>query len=133
MLRECRRVLKQGGRLAVLVIETMPGLGEEQAAAATDLGPSAVEADDSLEEMARMAGFEVQHVEDVTNEFEATAASIWNAREASESELRAAEGDEDYETEQGKKARMLEGIRRGLLRRTLLIATKPTRPGAIVP
>ena len=74
MLRECRRVLKREGRLAVLVIETMPGLSEGQTEAATDLGPSAVGADESLEEMARMVGFEVQYVEDVTHQFETTAA-----------------------------------------------------------
>ncbi len=91
---------------------------------AADLGPSAVHADAPLEELVRSGGFHVRHIEDLTEDFEATTASIWEGRRAAEADLRAAEGDEGYETETGKKARVLEGIRRGLLRRTLVVAEK---------
>jgi len=125
VLRECQRVLRAGGRLAVLVIEATSGLGEEQAGIAAELGPAAVHADAPLEELVRSAGFHVRHIEDVTDDFEATTASIWDGRRAAKSDLREAEGFEAYETETGKKARLLEGIRRGLLRRTLVVAEKP--------
>lgn len=92
---------------------------------AADLGPSAVHADAPLEELVRSAGFHVRHIEDLTDDFDATTAAIWEERRASEADLRAAEGDEGYETETGKKARVLEGIRRGMLCRTLVVAEKP--------
>ena len=122
MLRECRRVLREGGQLAVLVIETVPGLREEDVELAADLGPSAVRADAPLPELVRIAGFRPCHVEDLTTDFEATTESVWEGRCAAETELRAAEGDEAYDAETSKKARVLEGIRRGLLRRTLVVA-----------
>jgi len=117
--------MRPEGRLAVLVIEATPGLGDEQAETAAELGPSSVHADAPLEQLVRSAGFQLCHVEDVTVDFEAITASIRDGRREAEAELREAEGDDGYETETGKKARVLEGIRRGLLRRTLVVARKP--------
>ena len=95
---------------------------EQEVEMAADLGPSAVRADAPLPELVRIAGFRPCHVEDLTTDFEATTESVWEGRCAAETELRAAEGDEAYDAETSKKARVLEGIRRGLLRRTLVVA-----------
>ena len=123
-MRECARVLRPGGRLGVLPIETPPGLAEGQIAIAERLGPSAVRAEASLEEMVLAADLSLRSVEDVTTAFERTVEAIVRELEDSERMLREAEGDEAYEAEHEKKSDMLAALRRGVIRRTFLVAEK---------
>jgi hypothetical protein len=75
--------------------------------------------------MARSVGFTVTDYLDVTDIFRVTCEAILQAREQLQEKLRAEEGYEGYEEEQRKKHSMLSGIREGLLRRSLIVATKP--------
>lgn len=124
MLRECRRVLRPGGRLAVLAIETGAGLSTHQELRAADLGPSQVRADAPLVELARMVGFTTRVVEDVTSAFRVTVTSMSSVLYAHEEKLRDLDGDEAFEEQLAQKAQMLEGIDAGLLVRTLVIADR---------
>ena len=117
-------MLKPGGRLALLTIETAPDLSQRDQTQAASLGPSAVGADAPAHELVRRAGLQVRHVEDLTAAFATTCAAIWEVRRSAERELRAVEGDEVYDIEQAKKEHMLEGIRLGLLRRSLVVAER---------
>lgn len=92
---------------------------------AAELGPSDVRADRAHRELFRSVGFTIVEEEDATSPFQATCEAILRARVELEHELRTEEGDALFEEEQRKKRHMLEGIARGLLRRTLLVATKP--------
>jgi hypothetical protein len=124
VLRECARVLRPAGRLAALVIEAAPELSYQEEITAVELGPSRVLAEASLVDLVAVAGFEVKRCDDVTEEFRATVAAMRRTLLTGEAELREAEGDAAYEEESGKKARMLEGIDSGLLRRTLVLAER---------
>lgn len=129
MLRECRRVLKPGGRLGVLVIEAAPGLTAEQCETAVDLGPSSVLAEAPLDVMVRQVGLHVSQAVDVTDDFARTVQVVTEALEAEEAGLRSAEGAEAYEIEVEKKRRMAQGIAQGVLKRTLVVARlSDTRP-----
>lgn len=122
MLRECRRVLQSGGRLAGYVIHTPADLkpGDRQRAAA--LGPSDVLADAAPDKLARAVGLSIIVYEDVTEEFHEMCDALFSARSRLETQLRSIEGHDVYEEEREKKEFMLAGIREGLLRRCLLVA-----------
>lgn len=125
MMRECHRVLRSGGRLAVLVIEAGPDLSPEASALAAELGPSEVRAEASLAGLAERAGLRVEEERDETPAFQAVLEALWEGLRRHESELRSAEGDVEYDYEVGRRRSMLEAVRRGLIRRTGVVAVRP--------
>jgi len=72
----------------------------------------------------RETGFRVIVDEEVTEDFQTTCEAILRARRELEEELRGAERDDVFEEELEKKALTLQGISEGLLRRSLLVASK---------
>lgn len=124
-MRESHRVLRSGGRLAALVIETAPDLDADELALAAELGPSEVRSEAPLAALAEKAGLRVEVEEDVTADFQTALLALWEGLRRDESELRRAEGDVEYDYEIGRRRSMLEAVRRGLIRRTLVIASKP--------
>lgn len=124
-MRECRRVLRSGGRIAVVVIETGGRLRPEELALAAELGPAEVRADADLPDLMRSTGLVVREVEDLTEDFARDVASLVEGLLAGEDELRAAEGDREYDYELSRRTSMLEAIRRGLIRRTLAVGRRP--------
>ena len=124
MLRECDRVLKPEGRIAGYVIHVPSGMTEAQERRATELGPSEVVAPSSFEALTQAAGLTLLLTEDVTEAFRSTCAALATARKDLENELRAAEGDDFYDEERRKKNAMLQGIDEGILRRSLVVASK---------
>ena len=89
MLRECRRVLEPGGRLAVATIEIADGLGPMGRARALELGPADVDAEASLRELVRRAGFEILAERDVTPDFRRTLVRRLGARSAQQAGAQA--------------------------------------------
>jgi len=83
-----------------------------------------VRAEAPLEELVGLAGLEVVEVVDLTDEFAETIRVMTEQLRADEALLRREEGAAGYEDEVGKKQRMMEGIERGLLRRTLVVARR---------
>ncbi len=118
-------MLKSEDRIAGYVIYVAPGLSSRDYDRAVELGPSEVGATDGPARLHEAAGFvEVQQI-DVTPAFLETTAALIAARERHEGALRLAEGDEEYEAEQTKKRGLVEGTTTGLLRRALVVASKP--------
>ncbi len=120
MLRECRRVLKPGGRIAGYVIHPPAGLTPTQERRAAELGPSDVAAPVSPVALTELA----VGTEDVTAAFRATCAALRAARRDLEEELRGDEGDDFYEEALRTKDAMLCGIDEGVLCRSLIVAKK---------
>ncbi len=124
MLRECRRVLKPGGRIAGYVIHPPVGLTPAQERRAAELGPSDVTAPASPAALTESAGLTIVVIEDVTVAFRATSAALRAARRDLEEELRGDEGDDFYEEALRTKDAMLCGIDEGVLCRSLIMANK---------
>ncbi len=124
MLRECHRVVKEGGCLAGFVIHTPAGLSAAAERRASELGPGAVVAAALPEDLAREAGFLKVVRTYVTQQFRATVEAMLRAARRWEAQLRAEQGEEEYVAgcERGKA--MLTGIREGLLLRSLVTAIK---------
>ena len=91
---------------------------------ASELGPTEVLASAPFEALAQASGLTILLTEDVTAAFRSTCAALATARKALENELRAAEGDDFYDEERRKKNAMLQGIDEGILRRSLVVASK---------
>ena len=124
MLRECRRVLKSGGRIAGYVIHPPAGLTPAQEQRAAELGPSDVTAPASPAALTESAGLTIVVTEDVTAAFRATSAALRAARRDLEAELRGDEGDDFYEEALRTQDAMLCGIDERLLCRSLIVASK---------
>lgn len=111
--------------MAALVIETGTGLGPDDLALAAELGPSDVRSEGSLVELTEEAGLRVEQQSDVTEAFQAALAALWDGLRRDEEELRRAEGDVEYDYELGRRRSMMEAVRRGLIRRTFVVAARP--------
>jgi hypothetical protein len=107
--------------MAAFVIHTPPGLSRTDLDRAADLGPSLVASDAPLGELLESAGFENVQEYDLTAAFEEACETILHLRDEMEDELRRAEGDPEFEEQCQKKRGLLEGIRLGVLRRTLYV------------
>ena len=121
MLRECRRVLKKGGRLVVVTIEIAEGLGAAQRARAIQLGPEDLGAGDPLRDLVAQSGFEVVIERDLTEDFRVSLLDRLDALDQNDAELRRAEGHEMVDTERQKRTDMLTAVQEGMLRRTALV------------
>lgn len=118
-------MLRPGGRIAAVVIETGRDLGRGELERAAELGPALVRAPAELVEMIRSAGFDVRGSRDLTADFERVVEALLRGLRDDEPALRRAEGDEEYEYELGRRTSMLEAIRQRLIRRTLVVASRP--------
>ena len=121
MLRECRRVLKKGGRLVVVTIEIAEGLGVAQRARAIQLGPEDLGTGGPLRDLVAQSGFEVVIERDLTEDFRVSLLDRLDALDQNETELRRAEGHEMVDTERQKRTDMLTAVQEGMLRRTALV------------
>ena len=121
MLRECRRVLKKGGRLVVVTIEIAEGLGVAQRARAIQLGPEDLGTGGPLRDLVAQSGFEVVIERDLTEDFRVSLLDRLDALDQNDAELRRAEGHEMVDTERQKRTDMLTAVQEGMLRRTALV------------
>ena len=124
MLRECRRILKPGGRLIGLSIHTPTSLTAAEEERAAELGPSLVSGCESPQELTDAAGFSRLQITNVTSRFRHTCSAWLTAMKELELKLREELGDEDFEDELDQKEDMLTGIDEGLLLRSLIISER---------
>ena len=124
MLRECARVLRDGGRLASVVIEPAAGLGAAELERARTLGPGNLTTSGRLASHVEAVGLSVETEEDWTRELASLLRVLLEGLRLEEAALRAAEGDDVYEREVEKKASLLVGVEEGLLVRTFVLASR---------
>ncbi len=124
MLRECYRVVKPAGHIAGYVIHTPAGLSAADERRARELGPDHVTCATLPEDLTREAGFSDVVREDVTDQFKATVEAMLRAARRWAPELRAEQGDDQYEAGCERGEAKLIGIREGLLLRSLVTAIK---------
>lgn len=125
MLRECRRVLRSGGRLAFHTIQPGAGLTKAQRRRAHAAGPIAVAVPTSYSSLLRTAGFTEIEAVDITADYRATLHRWISATERREPEVRLAMGDEAFDERMSYRRDAANAIDEGLLKRFQYTGTRP--------
>lgn len=124
VVRECRRLLRPGGRLAFYTIHTASGLNRQERARAHRSGPWAVASTHAPAELLRRAGFVEVTAIDETDEFRETANAWidqWDHHRAALADLY---GETEFDTRQQERRVQLKAVDDGLLRRSLVIGIR---------
>ncbi len=125
MLRACCALLRQGGRIGSFTITIAPGVSKREHRRAARAGPWAVAARRDSPSLLRQAGFVDVRETDVTREYRATIQAWFDAAESHRDELERAE-PRLFAEQQSARLSMLAAVDDGLLRRSLLVAARPS-------
>jgi len=129
VLRACKRLLRPGGRTAFFTIHPAPGLTRAQRRRASRDGPVAVAATRSHRQLLASARFTDIAEVDYTAEFAATTRAWIAHHDAHRTAVVQLIGEEAFAQRQSERRAQLAAIDDGLLRRSLLIATRRGRWG----
>jgi hypothetical protein len=124
VLRASRRLLRPGGRTAFFTIHPTPGLPTRLRRRAHRDGPVAVASHLSARELLERAGFVDVEETDCTAEFLRVAQAWVDRCEHHRDALAGLLGADDFEQRQTERRIQLQAVRDGLLRRSLLVATR---------
>ena len=125
MLRASRRLLRPGGRTAFFTIHPTPGLDARRRRRAHRDGPVAVASHLTNRELLARAGFVDIEETDCTAEFAAVARSWIDEYDRHHDALAQLLGAEEIDQRQQDRRAQLHAVEDGLLRRSLLVATRP--------
>jgi len=124
VLRASRRLLRPGGRTAFFTIHPTPGLSPRLSRRAHRDGPVAVASHLSGRELLERAGFVDVEETDCTPEF-VTVGQAWvDHCEDQRDALAEVRGADEFDRRQTERRIQLQAVRDGLLRRSLLVATR---------
>jgi cyclopropane fatty-acyl-phospholipid synthase-like methyltransferase len=125
MLRDCRRLLRPGGRLAFTTIYVTPGLDTARHRRAVRAGPWQVATRRPYPELVVQAGFTDVVDIDVTEDYARTQQAWLEANESRTEDVRHLTSDAEFATAQADRRAAQAAIEEGLLRRALMTATRP--------
>ena len=126
MLRACKALLRPGGRLAFTTILVAPGLNGAEHRRAVRAGPWQVLARRPYPELVEQAGFTDIVEVDASEEYGRIQAAWLAANEARSDEVRRLTSDQEFRDAQMDRRRASAAIDEGLLRRSLITATRPS-------
>jgi ubiquinone/menaquinone biosynthesis C-methylase UbiE len=125
MLRECRRVIRESGKMVFSVISVAPGLVLDQCRCAASFGPMFVEADADYSTLLRETGWAVTEHDDITAGFATSVRTLLEQEKLHADALIDLVGEDGYVERLATLGKRLEGAETGLIRRELF-ATAPT-------
>jgi SAM-dependent methyltransferase len=119
VLKECRRVLRPGGKMVFTVIFIAPGLSPADRALAAAKGPPVVEAALGYPEMLAETGWDITSRADLTAEYRSSLRRLIELEQAHAPELRSVRGDAGYLDKLERRKISLSGVEMGLIRREM--------------
>lgn len=122
VLRECRRVLRTGGKMVFTVISIRPNLSPADYVRAAACGPPFIETAVDYPEMLRQAGWKIANHVDLTPDYEGSLKRFLHEEETHAEELRDLLGDADYLETLGRRRRTHSAIQEGLIQREMFSA-----------
>jgi SAM-dependent methyltransferase len=123
VLEACRRVIRDGGRMAFSVISVAPGLSRDDYARAVANGPEFIESEADYPTLLAETGWTGLDREDVTMDFAASHRRLLRADAERQDALEALIGAAEFAERQAGWRSKLAAIEDGLLRRELFVAT----------
>ena len=122
VLRECRRTVRDDGRLAFTVIYVDPEIRESERAEAIAAGPPFVDTDMEYERMLAQTGWRITSQIDLTHAFVESVRRMVATQRQYASGLKAVMGTAEATDWLLRTQSKLPALERGLLRRTLFVA-----------
>jgi len=122
-LRSCRRVAKDGARMAFSVISIAPGLGEDERRRAVECGPPCVEGAEDYAALLREAGWAVLECTDVTAAFASLIETSLAHIDRKVAAFQAALGEQEFADRVLRRRNALKGVHTGLLRRECFVSS----------
>jgi ubiquinone/menaquinone biosynthesis C-methylase UbiE len=123
LLRECRRVARDGARMVFSVIAVTPDLSDAERRIALDGGPVFVEAPNDYAVLLDQSGWQMLERIDLTAEFARCVRALVEGTKARADALTAALGREEFAERLERRQTTLTATDRGLLRREIFVAT----------
>lgn len=130
VLRACRQVVREGGRMVFSVISIEPGLSSADYERAVDAGPPFVETALDYPTLLRQTGWTITDCIDLTGEYAQTHRRLLREQEARADELSEWLGAAELSKWMIAKRATTDAIEAGLLRRELFIVDAVTADGA---
>ncbi len=130
MLRACRRLLRPSGRIAYFTITVAPDLPAARHRRAVRDGPRAVASTRPQDELLRRAGFVDVSETDATDEYLRTSEALVVENERHLEQLRAPD-PATFDQRLTDQRAMVVALREGLLRRSLLVGSRPEDPAPV--
>jgi SAM-dependent methyltransferase len=129
VLRECRRVVRDGGKMVFTVIFIAPDLSPSDYRQAAACGPPFIETPAAYPAMLQQAGWDlIEHV-DLTPDYAASVRQQLRQEEAHAAELRELLGKVGYSEKLTRRRAAIGAIERGLIRREMFAATPAAMSG----
>ncbi len=127
VLRECRRVIRPGGRMVFTVIAIAQGLSAGDYRRAVAAAPAFGETSAAYPTLLQLAGWKIVQHEDLTPGYRRAARHMLRASGAHADALIKILGDAEFSDMLARRRRTVRALDEGLLRREL-IAAEPTIP-----
>jgi SAM-dependent methyltransferase len=121
MLQECRRVLRSGSTTLFSVIYIPRGLSEADHARAIEAGPPFIDAPGDYSALLEQTGWRLEFRRDVTTDYRQSLVALVHAFDT-DSELRAALGDDAITESRARRQEQIDSIDAGLLNREIFVA-----------
>jgi len=125
VLRACLRLLRPAGRTAFHTIHLAEGLTRAQHRRGARAGPVAVACSRPHTQLLGAAGFVDVRETDLTPEFASVTRAWMESYDAHRPELEALLGRDTFVARQAERRSQLGAIEAGLLRRSMLVASRP--------
>ena len=123
VLKECRRVIHDTGKLVFSVLSISPNLSSEDYERAVASGPAFIETTVDYPTMLRQARWETTDRVDMTARFFETVRDLLHQEENYANELTELLGECEYSDRLTSRRKRIEGLKLGLIRRELFSAT----------
>lgn len=122
-LRECRRVITDGGIMSFSIIHLRPGVTAREIQIATAAGPAEIAAPAPYPEMLRETGWNIDSTKDITEGYRSILSNFQLEYEKNRENLSEQLGEDDYKESLEKFRAKQKVVTTGIVQRSLITAT----------
>ncbi len=121
MLQECRRVVRDQGKMLFYVIAPARGISGSDLDEACEVGPPFVGVPDDYTELLKASGWHLLEKTDLTEDYLQALLRLVNGFEAGAEELRTVMGADEFNDQLNRRRAQINAIERGLLEREVFL------------